>query len=289
MKIAYIILAHKHPRQLIRLINRLDCDGTTFVVHIDKKADKNIQQELKNFSAHKSNIYLLDSQKVYWGSFSMVSATIAALNEIFKRNLQFDYVKLLSGQDYPIKSNNQIKNFLLANQNKSLIEYFPIPSKYWEDLGEENGGMDRIRYWYSAIQKSKYNRLFRLPIIQRKFPKNFQPFGGSQWWLLSRECADYVNNFIISNPAFTLFFKNVYIPDEIFFQSIIINSPFVEKIVNSDVTYKEEWQYNAPSPENISKKDFPKLVKSPCLFARKFDLNKDVDILDLIDNKLLQI
>jgi len=38
MKIAYIILAHKNPDQIKRLVLRLNTEGTSFFIHIDKKA-----------------------------------------------------------------------------------------------------------------------------------------------------------------------------------------------------------------------------------------------------------
>src|SRR5689334_18627451 len=38
VRIAYIILAHRYPDHLIRLIERLSADGARFFVHIDRKA-----------------------------------------------------------------------------------------------------------------------------------------------------------------------------------------------------------------------------------------------------------
>ena len=46
MNIAYIILAHKYPRQLIRLVNRLNTEKTYFLIHIDKKTNNDIYQEI---------------------------------------------------------------------------------------------------------------------------------------------------------------------------------------------------------------------------------------------------
>jgi hypothetical protein len=40
MRIAYLIMAHKNPTQVIRLIDRLDDEGVSFFVHVDRKADQ---------------------------------------------------------------------------------------------------------------------------------------------------------------------------------------------------------------------------------------------------------
>ena len=54
MQINYIILTHKSPIQLERLISRLDDQDSTFFVHIDLKTDieqfKYLQKENKRIS-----------------------------------------------------------------------------------------------------------------------------------------------------------------------------------------------------------------------------------------------
>ena len=280
MKIAYIILAHKNPKQLIRLINCLDVEKSTFFVHIDKKAEQNIYQEVCEFTNKKSNIFILKRKKIYWGDFSQISPVLLGVKEIFKQNIDFDYAKLLTGQDYPIKSRKEIEDFLLANPNKSFMEYFPIPSKQWQEGGEIDGGISRIRYLYLRI----FNKRFKTK-IERQFPKKFQPFAGSAYWCLSRECAEYLNNFINKHKFFINFFKGVNLPDEIFFQTIFLNSPFKKDIINNNLTYTD-WSTNEAHPATLCAKDLETLSKSSCLFARKFDIYQDSKILDLLDEKL---
>ena len=127
MKIAYIISAYKYPEQLIRLISRLNSETNNFFVHVDKKTDSKIYYQVADSLRHFSNVYFLERHKCYWGDFSHVNATIKGIEEIFSRSIPFDYVFLLTGQDYPIKSNSQIEKFLIENQRKSFMEYFPLP------------------------------------------------------------------------------------------------------------------------------------------------------------------
>jgi hypothetical protein len=44
---------------------------------------------------------------------------------------------------------------------------------------------------------------------------------------------------------------------------------------------------NALHPRNLEKKDFEKIRESDKLFARKFDMTIDPDILDMIDAMIL--
>ncbi|MFN6567620.1 beta-1,6-N-acetylglucosaminyltransferase [Dendronalium sp. ChiSLP03b] len=286
MEIAYIISAYKYPQQLIRLVNRLNVDKTSFLIHVDKKTNNEIYQEMVQGLSKYSNVYFLERHKCYWGDFGHVLASIKGIKKIFDSQISCDYIKLLTGQCYPIKSSQQIRDFLKQINYYSLVNFFPLPSDVWIKGGEHRGGIDRIEYFYFNL----FNKRFQASLFQyqlkRKFPKDFKPFGGSSYWCFSRELAEYVNNFVSQNLCFTNFFKNVAVPDEIFFQTIIMNSPFKEKIINNCMTYTQ-WLDSSDSPEILGINDFNKLSQSSCLYARKFDASQDSQILDLIDKYLL--
>jgi len=123
--------------------------------------------------------------------------------------------------------------------------------------------------------------------IKRKFPRGFKPFGGSSYWCLPRECIEYIYKLTTRNRAFVNFFKYVDVPDEIFFQTIILNSPLERMAVNDNLRYLEWNDPDSGSPAVLRKSDFGKLLSSPKLFARKFDVHVDADVLDLIDREIL--
>lgn len=79
------------------------------------------------------------------------------------------------------------------------------------------------------------------------------------------------------------------VPDEIFFQTILLNSSLASDIVNDDMRYIEWKDPNSGSPSVLDMNDFPGLANSPKLFARKFDEEVDVEILDRIDHEILGV
>ena len=282
MRIAYIISAYKNPEQLVRLILRLNADATSFLVHVDKKTDKCLFDQIVCDTKHLANVYFLKRYRCYWGGFGHVQATMEGINEIFERGIPFDYAILLTGQDYPIKTNEQIRTFLQQNNGKSFMEYFRLPSDNWE-----GGGLQRVEQWHLWLEI--HHLVFpkhHSSWLKRKFPKNFQPFGGSSYWCLPGECVRYIHKFIKSNGWFVKFFKFVDVPDEIFFQTIVMNSPFAGSVVNDDLRYIEWNDPNSGSPAILGRHDFGKIASAPKLFARKFDVNVDAEVLDLIDQEL---
>ncbi|MBD2526707.1 beta-1,6-N-acetylglucosaminyltransferase [Nostoc sp. FACHB-133] len=286
MDIAYIISAYKYPQQLIRLVNKLNADKTSFLIHVDKKTNNKIYQEMVQGLSKYSNVCFLDRHKCYWGDFGHVLASIKGIKKIFDSNISCDYIILLTGQCYPIKSNKQIRDFLKQLNSHSLVNFSPLPNDAWIKGGEERGGMDRIEYFYLNLFNKRFPVSFFQHQLKRKFLKGFKPYGGSSYWCVSRELAEYINSFINHNPDFVDFFRNVLIPDEIFFQTIIMNSPFKEKIISNHMTYTL-WKDYSDHPEILGINHFNKLSQSSCLYARKFDATKDSQILDSIDKYLL--
>ncbi|MEH2273655.1 MAG: beta-1,6-N-acetylglucosaminyltransferase [Nostoc sp.] len=300
MKIAYIILAHNYPEQLVRLIFKLNTDDVSFFIHIDKKTDKTIYYQIFSQLNKLSNVFFIKRYNSQWGSFNLVKATLEAINVIEKTGLEFDYVIFLSGQDYLIKTNAYIKRFLQKNQGKEFIEYFSLPYIYWKE-----GGLIRIESWHiywnhkyfcipekrelkSPIVSLLYSFLI-LPLVKkRKLPEGFAIYGGSQFWCLTGECIKWINIFVKQNPKFVKRFNYTYCTDEIFFQTLILNSPFKDKVVNDNLKYID-WgdDIYAYHPIILEKKDFEKIRQSEKLFARKFDTSKDSDILDMIDKMIL--
>jgi hypothetical protein len=286
MQLAYIISAYQYPEQLIRLIHRLDTDSTSFFVHVDKKTDDCIYREIIYALSHRPNVHFLKRHRCDWGGFGHVAATLEGIAAILRTNTRFDYAILLTGQDYPIKPNRHITAFFEEHKGKLFLEFFPLPTNIWQNRGIV-GGMDRIEAWHWRLGKRHvwFPPGRRLP-IKRRFPTGFQPFGGSSYWCLARECIEYIYRLTTQNHAFVNFFKYVDVPDELFFQTIILNSPFARMAVNDNLRYIAWKDPDAGSPAILCKSDFGNLLSSSKLFARKFDVSVDAAVLDLIDQKL---
>ena len=97
MNIAYLILAHNQPLQLLRLIDRLGQPNAWFYIHIDtKSADK---EAIKTQFSGRKNVTIISNHDVNWMGFNMVRATIELLKLTYTSGAGFKYYVLLSGQD----------------------------------------------------------------------------------------------------------------------------------------------------------------------------------------------
>ena len=129
MKIAYLILAHKNPGQLARLIAALSRPESVFYVHIDRKVkEEPFRRALQTFGA--DTIFVRERHTVSRGGFSIVEATLSLIRDCLAGADKVDRAVLLSGQDYPIKSCNQILQFFEESREQEFIEHFDCPPRF---------------------------------------------------------------------------------------------------------------------------------------------------------------
>ena len=128
-------------------------------------------------------------------------------------------------------------------------------------------------------------KILRLPLLRRTFPAELEPYGGSAWCAVSQEAARTLVEFRERSPSAYRFFRHVKIPDEIFVQTVLLSSAGAGPVVNESLHYVE-WS-GGSHPVTFGRDDFPRLAASGKLFARKFDVEHDAEILDLIDRELL--
>jgi hypothetical protein len=102
---------------------------------------------------------------------------------------------------------------------------------------------------------------------------------------LQKRHVNYILQFIEKNPNVKKFFRRVWGPSEIFYPTILLNSPLSSTLLNQSILYFD-FSEGASHPRTLKKSDLEILKRSGKLFARKFNLNVDKDVLDIIDQML---
>jgi hypothetical protein len=277
MRIAYVVVAHKNSEQVVRLVRRLATDQATFVVHVDRKASATVDANIRSGTRAVADVHFVKRDRCFWGGFGMVRAVLRSIDYIIDQEVPFEYVVLLSGQDYPLRSPGEIELFLRNSGGRSFMQVARLPTPFWQE-----GGLPRIE----KVHLISYGRLrFHLRVPwRRQIPGGLTPYGGEAWWCFARPVVQYIHEFVECHRPFVRFFHHVLHPDEVFFQTIVMNSPLADSVVDDHLRYVD-WSTD-PGPAVLRASDFEKLTHSAKLFARKFDETMDSEILDLLDNRL---
>jgi hypothetical protein len=279
LKLVVLIIAHKNIGQLLRLISAISHPQVIIYIHIDKKSDLDGSMFPDHVRIVKNSV------AVTWKLYSQVTAIINSMNEVVRNEVNFDYLTLISGQDYPIRSMETILDSLAEQAGTEFIHHVPLDQTGWNQA--------RIRF------ERFYFQSYPGPLIRfggrlitfvcdkvrwkRRFYKGLRPWGGSAWWTLTRPCILYILNLVEKDKGLVSYMMKTIHADEIIFQTIVMNSPFAEKAVSKNFRYME-WVRGNPNPNILTRLDFLKIVESPHHFARKFDQEIDEEIMDILDD-----
>lgn len=293
MNKAYIIMAHKDPNQLHRLVSRLSDGHSEFFIHIDLKADLSAFSALHEFG---ETVHFIERFDATWGGLGLIKPYLSGMKTVRDASTNFDRIMLLSGQDYPIKSNAEIDDFFKNSPHSVFINFFPIPN-YQKWPGGDRGGWYRVdKYyfgsnWYEFFGSKSMNLLSTyIPFLKRKMPNGMKPYTGQTWWNLDMYALNYILNYHEQHPEYINFHRNTFVADELFVQMIVGNSKderLLNSIENSEKRFTIWPKVNSAHPKMLDKSDLQAILASDDLFARKFDENVDTEILDLIDQEIL--
>lgn len=270
MTICFIILGHRAPEHVVTIARQLLSAKQPVVIHYDAKSPGSDFSTLKKLLAGHSQVYFTNRVPVEWGTWSIVNATLNALETIRVNRIQPDYVYLLSGSDYPIRPISELIQFLDRNNGHEFIENWPADIFKWVVVDKQ-----RERYLYRHyINSKKHYYLFtfiylfqRLLRLKRRFVNGYTPYIGSQWWALTWPTCQKVLALLDSDPKITRFFKGVHVPDELFFQTLVNTVVPKEKIKNKKLTLCEFDDFGVAV--TYESKHFNYVISQPFYFARK--------------------
>ncbi len=281
MKVAILITAYKNVHQIIDIVTYFD-DRFHFYIHFDKKQLPRDIDSLKVFS----NVSVFSPYTVNWGSINHLKAILFLCKEALK-DPENDYFHLISGQDFPTQPLATFFDARLLENN--YLQYFSLPTKGWSG----NGGLDRYAFYhiYDWVQGNKtttnlWNRRFVklqkfLKIKRRNAAKQLGPlYGGGTWWSLQRRTLEYV----IYHPEQDTFLKRLkycFCSEELYFQTVLLHSPFAPYITNDNLRYIDWESMRGGCPAFLDATDYEKIKQQYTLFARKID-ERSAHLLNLL-------
>ena len=281
VRIAFFIVAHRAAGNVERLLQRIYCSSHVYLIHVDLKAPA-AKVQLDSF--------LKDSKMERAQTFSEVNATkggndllrisMLGLRRLLKLRprgeVPWHFFVKLSEFDYPVAPRHALEQFLWLHKGLNFVGLDScFTSTCSRHLGTACAGAT-----YSFISALKMHK----PL---SFGMRFAR--GSEWVALTYSFAKYLVAEVdkpssasheIWNDALLL-----YQPDEVFFQTAILNSPFCQRHVNTilhyipKVLHEREAHGTADeigtrSPAVFSQEDLTLFshagLHQPRFFARKF-------------------
>ena len=300
VKLAIIVLAYHQPQQLARLLSVLRHPDVRLYLHIDRR--KHLAPFTKALrDADLYDVVMLPRHASVWGSAQCVDAALAGLAAGMADGC--GYFMMISGQDFPLRSLDAILTFAESAGTRSYMAHWPL----CESIHRFHGRDRTDFYTYTVLGRREtciprgedassfnwrgtvLNDLLRIRTAfkpRRHFPPYLEPYQGSTWWNLSGAAVNYILEFVSDHPDYRRYHEHTIIPEEVFFQSILLGTEFADRYeVVADNMRFLNWGVGW-HPLTLTTADLPSMIASNKLFARKFDSDVDQGVLTALAERV---
>lgn len=275
-RLTYVLLCHQNPEAVIRQAGLLTSQGDTLAIHVDARSDAAIFDAIRLALKDNPNVTFARRVKCGWGDWSLVQATLNALEAALLAFQFTTHFYLVSGDCMPIKPAAYIHRILDEN-DADFIDHNDFFTSYWIKTGMRE---ERVtyRHWFN---ERRNKRAFYLSLraqqairLNRNPPAGMQLMIGSQWWCLRRSTIETLLHFVRKRRDVIRFFRTTWIPDEIFFQTLVPHLISRKQIQSRVMTFLIFSDYGMPV--TFHSDHFELLKSQPHLFARKISAHAGV-------------
>lgn len=287
MKICYGMMLSSKYEQVLRLIDTLNVNDNQLVILVDKKSEQ-LYQDLKKKYGNDPHIFFIEKRfDVYWGGITTSEAAVS----LMKNTLQFDYdyFTMVSESCLPLYPDEEIKAFLERHKGTEFIDVrfdWTKRSRLYLDHSKPYTAWQRKHRNLLAFRDVVIDTLFGWAVGKNKRFKSHKVPTTLLWWSTTRECTKYMVE-TIEKKNLLEEYKNTLIADEHIFAEVIYKSEYFNKLFiknkRGGALLYCDW-YTLKAPRLLTMKDYKKIYnpKYPCLYARKFDLKTEPEVVEKI-------
>jgi hypothetical protein len=314
-RVCYHLQTHTRPAQvahLVELIKRGSPESVVVITHDERGPKLDIRR-----LAALPGVHVLTLPGGY-GDFSHIDRYFATVDWLDEHGIEFDWMENLTGQDYPLRPIAEIERVLSSTEADGFLQYAPVyPSRTPADVDWGAGPEYFLcspfdaemrydfRHWRMGRPTLAKQRLLR-PLmaidwmqpwlrlslghssigVRRKrtlFNPDFICYGGSFLCTLSARCVNYLRTFARDNPDAVAFFRTTLGPEEIFFQTVLVNSGQF-RLVPDSKRYVDFSKSRNNHCKFLGVADLKAMRASDAHWARKFDPARDAEVLEILNH-----
>ena len=240
---------------------------------------------------------------VAWGEFAQLAMILRCLRFALAQ-ADFDWLVLLSGQDYPVRPVAEIECSLALADVDAFAETRPCARPSLAAIPDEFAA----RYFFrwrplpprvpprlvrAAGLRGRLARLRAMPsgtwvgvrALRSPFGSAFACYRGGDWLTLSRAAVEAVERFADDRPDVLGYYTHTLHPNESFVQTVLGNDPSLR--LSGDTRRYNVWDRpHMSGPRVLTIGDLELVLGSGTDFARKFDETVDRAALDELDSRV---
>lgn len=279
MKLAFLINVQKDACHLRDLISSLPADAE-YYIHVDGSRD--ILRFMRQ--VHGVNVHFITRRvRTVVGGLSEVSVQVRLIREALSCGA--DYLVAIGGLDYPLWSNNRIKEFFSGLGGKQVISAVALPGMGSRAYEYTDFQLFNDHMWESGSFKGKVRKLARLVLsgshihktLRIHCPqKTYTLYKGGTSWAITRQMGNLIVREWDENDHLKTYFSTSYRPVETFVPTVALNSSLASQcVLVKGEDYDEEslmpltYFNGRRSSKVLTEDDFQTVCDSDKMFARQ--------------------
>lgn len=284
-KHAYLVMVHRDVEQVCSLLRALDHPLNDVYLHADLKFE---EASFESFAPYlsKAQLHFFQVKSIGWGTYDQFDIELSLVEWALQEG-GYSYYHLLSGQDFPLKKQDDIHSYFEGRDEEFI--HFARPEE-WDRVVRERVAVARYPRLMRRSSKGYalekcLSSIQQTMEINRLYADTRYGFGGA-WFSVTDQFA---RDFVKHRSWFQERFSRALCVDEHAIQSFALTFGYEKKLHRpiGDGSYESclryvDWSLGGSSPRTLHGDDFLRLVDSPYLFARKFEAKESPALLKLL-------
>ncbi|XP_023613184.1 N-acetyllactosaminide beta-1,6-N-acetylglucosaminyl-transferase-like [Myotis lucifugus] len=208
--LAYSMTIHKEFATFERLFRAIYMPQNVYCVHVDEKATAEFKDAVEQLLSCFPNAFLASKMEpVVYGGISRLQADLNCLRDLVASEVPWKYAINTCGQDFPLKTNKEIVQYLKGFKGKNITPGVLPPDH----------AIGRTKYVHREILDTKNSYVHKTEKLKTSPPHNMTIYFGTAYVALTREFANFV---LQDQHALDLlsWSKDTYSPDEHFWVTL---------------------------------------------------------------------
>ncbi|KAK1339701.1 hypothetical protein QTO34_018256 [Cnephaeus nilssonii] len=208
--LAYIMVIHHNFDTFERLFRAIYMPQNVYCVHVDEKATAAFKGAVEQLLSCFPNAFLASKMEpVVYGGISRLQADLNCIRDLVASEVPWKYAVNTCGQDFPLKTNKEIVQYLKGFKGKNITPGVLPPAH----------AIGRTKYVHREHLGKELSYVIRTPALKPPPPHNLTIYFGSAYVALSREFS----NFVLRDPRavdLLQWSKDTFSPDEHFWVTL---------------------------------------------------------------------
>ncbi|XP_058523954.1 N-acetyllactosaminide beta-1,6-N-acetylglucosaminyl-transferase isoform X3 [Ochotona princeps] len=275
--LAYTMVIHHNFNTFTRLFRAVYMPQNVYCVHVDEKAPAAFKGAVEQLLRCFPNAFLASkTEPVVYGGISRLQADLNCMKDLVASTVPWKYLINTCGQDFPLKTNREIIQYLKGFKGKNITPGVLPPAH----------ALGRTKFVHREHLGKEVSYVVRTTALKPPPPHNLTIYFGSAYVALSREFA----HFVLQDPRavdLLQWSKDTFSPDEHFWVTLNRIPDVPGSMPNASWTGNlRAVKWNDMEDQHggchghyvhgiciYGNGDLKWLMSSPSLFANKFELN----------------